>query len=342
MFSHLEVPIERPETKAARASLSSRFGFSDNDQIQDWERYFEDFDRIAEFIRHYETGQLDEDERFLLMELILASSTNCDPDFLNSSLWQSIKQKLRDDPKTHGWSTWNWACIDENLRLPYNDFIIAPDLQLLLLDLTNNSNNPQLAATTLDDDTAIQFGQFWLRHFNGHQPDAHKLRNSLKDRWVRFHSFTGSKRYVENQAEGMEISYRTALFAQEFLGKDTPCWFVANRYNDAPEIENDVTDIFQMTPSLLWYDFEEPLEPGELVAHVARCKWNVDAFKSVLYGLATGEDAHLMWISETDQTVFSAYDGGMDLILPNHEKAMELAARYPELILPTLPNLGQS
>ncbi|MEP4434261.1 MAG: hypothetical protein ABJ349_18790, partial [Hyphomicrobiales bacterium] len=180
MFNHLEIPIERMETKAARASLSKSFGFSDDDQIQDWERHFEDFDRIAEFVKHYESVSLDHDERFLLMELILASSTNCDPDFLSSSLWRSIKQKLGDNPTIHGWSIWNWACIDDDLRLPYNDFIIAPDLQLLLLSLTNRVEKSQAAITALDENTVIQFGQFWLRYFNGSQPDAHKLRHSLK------------------------------------------------------------------------------------------------------------------------------------------------------------------
>lgn len=336
MFSHLDIPTERLETKAARVSLSRCFGFSDSDQIQDWERHFEDFDRLAEFIAHYETGQLDDDERFLLMELILASSTNGKPDFLNSSLWQTIKQKLRNDPDTHGWSIWYWACIDEDLRLPYNDFFIAPDLQLLLLDLAKKSAGSDTSSNAHDDETPIQFGQFWQQHFGGHQPDSQKLRISLKDRWVRLHSFAGSKRYVESQEEGLDVSYRTALLAQELLGKDAPCWFVANRYNDAPDLEKDVTDTFDMVPSLLWYDFEEPLEPGELVAHVIRCKWDADVFKSVLYGLAAGEDARLMWISETDQTVFSAYDGGMDVILPNQEKATIFAAKYPDLILPTL------
>lgn len=334
MFSHLDVPIERLETKAARISLSRHFGFSDSDQIQDWERYFEDFNRLAEYIELYEIGQLDDDERFLLMELILASTTNSEPNFLNSSLWQTIKQKLRNDPKTHGWSIWFWACIDEDLRLPYNDFLIASDLQLLLLDLAKNAAGSKASPNAHDEMIPIRFGQFWQQHFGGHQPDTQKLRISMKDRWVRLHSFTGSKRYVEDQAEGLDVSYRTAVLAQELLGKDAPCWFVANRYNDAPDLEKDVTDTFNMVPSLLWYDFEEPLEPGELVAHVSRCKWNVDLFKSVLYGLATGEDARLMWISETDQTVFSAYDGGMDVILPNQEKALELVARYPDLILP--------
>ncbi|MFK8032853.1 MAG: hypothetical protein AB8B94_01810 [Hyphomicrobiales bacterium] len=343
MFNHIDIPIERLETKAARISLSRHFEFSDSDQIQDWERHFEDFDRLAEFMALYETGQLDDDERFLLMELILASATNGEPNFLNSSLWESIKQKLRNDPKTHGWSIWFWACIDEDLRLPYNDFFIAPDLQLLLLDLAENVVDAKTSSNAHNELIPIQFGRFWQQHFGGHQPDSQKLRISMKDHWIRLHSFTGSKRYAENEAEGLDVANRTALLAQELLGKDAPCWFVANRYNNAPDFEKDVTDTFSMVPSLLWYDFEEPLEPGELVAHVTQCKWNVALFENVLYGLATGKDARLMWISQTDQTVFSAYDGGMDVILPDQEKALELVARFPDLILParrSLPNSG--
>ena len=41
----------------------------------------------------------------------------------------------------------------------------------------------------------------WQRWFPGCEPIAYHMRDAFSDRWVRFHSLPGSKRYPEDAAE---------------------------------------------------------------------------------------------------------------------------------------------
>src|SRR5690606_37323370 len=45
----------------------------------------------------------------------------------------------------------------------------------------------------------------WKSSFPGIPPIGFKLRASLPERWVRFHSLPGAKRYPENEAEYREL-----------------------------------------------------------------------------------------------------------------------------------------
>ena len=80
-FAALSIPAARHETAAARQALSQRLGLKDNLEIQDWERQHQDFSRIADWLEAYRSSSLGEDERFLLMELILASACDGTPAF---------------------------------------------------------------------------------------------------------------------------------------------------------------------------------------------------------------------------------------------------------------------
>jgi hypothetical protein len=63
----------RYPTRAAIDALALKFGFSNTPQIQDWAWEAADSDRIDEFIAAYKSGQLNDDERFALMETIIQS-----------------------------------------------------------------------------------------------------------------------------------------------------------------------------------------------------------------------------------------------------------------------------
>jgi hypothetical protein len=63
----------RSPTRAAINALALRFDLPNTQGMQDWEHEVADADRIHEFIAAYQSGQLDDDERFTLMELIIQS-----------------------------------------------------------------------------------------------------------------------------------------------------------------------------------------------------------------------------------------------------------------------------
>ena len=131
----IDIPPERHPTAAACAALTKQLGFTDQDHIQDWERFFCDPNRIDEFLDLYQTGALDDDEKFLLMDLILASFADADIEVSSSPEWARCLHLLRTDRMLHAWTIWFWASIDEETGIPDNDFTISPLLQDLLLDL---------------------------------------------------------------------------------------------------------------------------------------------------------------------------------------------------------------
>ncbi|MCR9137727.1 MAG: hypothetical protein NXI27_17145 [Alphaproteobacteria bacterium] len=333
-FSNLEIPPERFETPAARASLSRRLGLSDHPDIQDWERRFQDFDRIAEFLELYDNAELDDDEKFLLMELILASAGDGDPDYLATPIWQKVEDRLKAHWYLHAWSVWAWSCIDDESFIPYNDFVISPRMQALLLEAAKSRN---LAAQPdqADAQTAIAFGTFWWRHFGGHEPTADFLRQIFAERWVRFHSLPESKRYAETDEENREIVRRSIRLAEEVLGSGTPCWMIANRYLEAPPIEDDAVETYSLKPGLAWFRQDEPIEPAEIVAYVKRCNWEPPLFEDLLAKIAADADTGVLWVSANEApSIFAPYDGGVDLILADSGRAQQLADKYADWLSP--------
>lgn len=134
-FSHIEVPNERHPTSAARASLSKRLGIVDDDEIQDWERHFADEARLDEFLTVYETSALDDDERYLLMDLILSSTAFADDEMISSKQWQKIEALLTANADLHLRTVWEWADIDPDTGQPDDSYQISPRMQQLLLRL---------------------------------------------------------------------------------------------------------------------------------------------------------------------------------------------------------------
>jgi hypothetical protein len=56
----------------------------------------------------------------------------------------------------------------------------------------------------------------WDQWFPNCEPVAHHLRAAFPDRWVRFHSLPGAKRYADNDAEYATISERHNRILGEF------------------------------------------------------------------------------------------------------------------------------
>ena len=83
---------------------------------QDWEIEVADAARVGEFLDLYECGKLDEDERFSLMSLVVASYD----ELLRESgdrghhLWARIRRHLVDHFALHAYTVQGWSFPDED------------------------------------------------------------------------------------------------------------------------------------------------------------------------------------------------------------------------------------
>jgi len=64
-------------TAEAIESLAQRFHLPNHPNMQDWEWEVADPSRINEFVAAYKGGELNDDERFVLMETIIQSFEEC-------------------------------------------------------------------------------------------------------------------------------------------------------------------------------------------------------------------------------------------------------------------------
>ena len=68
-----------------------------------------------------------------------------------------------------------------------------------------------------DDDVSTALAALWRERWPSDPPVAHTFRSAYADRWVRFHSLPGSKRYADNEEEYAELMRRHLAVLGELL-----------------------------------------------------------------------------------------------------------------------------
>lgn len=106
-------PPTRHPTAAAIERLSAVFGFSLDAYSQDWDVELADGLRLQEFVSAYATLTMDDDERFTLMTLIVASAHDAlDVHNMSESEWRPIHDLLTVDFSLHASTIYYWCCVD--------------------------------------------------------------------------------------------------------------------------------------------------------------------------------------------------------------------------------------
>jgi len=113
----MEMPehIWRCPTREAIDKLAARFSLPNHPHMQDWEHEVFNPVRIDEFLSVYENEQLSDDEKFTLMEMIIASLD----EFMASgqrldldTRWKHVESILDHNIRLHAYSVWYWSRLD--------------------------------------------------------------------------------------------------------------------------------------------------------------------------------------------------------------------------------------
>ncbi len=95
--------------------------------MQDWEWEVADARRFDEFVAAYRTEDLTEDERFLLMEMLVQCVEDIAADTGNhDAAWSVIKPFVLSRPRLHEDTVSYWACLDKT-----DGFRVSPDMRRL-------------------------------------------------------------------------------------------------------------------------------------------------------------------------------------------------------------------
>ncbi|MEM8672222.1 MAG: hypothetical protein AAGG48_32205, partial [Planctomycetota bacterium] len=105
-------PLRFPTT-AAIERLDSIFGFSPDAYSQDWDVELADGSRLTEFVSAYCSVALDDDERFTLMTLIVASAHDAlEFHDMGEAEWRTVHDLLVADFSLHASTIYYWCCVD--------------------------------------------------------------------------------------------------------------------------------------------------------------------------------------------------------------------------------------
>jgi hypothetical protein len=169
-------------------------------------------------------------------------------------------------------------------------------------------------------DLSLQWGQTWARCL----PYAPVLKTSYPDRWVRFHSLPGSKRYPDDEAEHTIVldRYNTVL-DDLFAGQEV--YVISTDWNDQLEPAQRPADHDRWhSGSRHWTSICVNSDSGfEAYWHlyVSRIQWQRGCVNELLRAVANDEAPGVMLTDLTVQRVHHPYDGGADVLLaPNGER----------------------
>lgn len=79
--------------------------------MQDWPLEVADGTRLREFVDYYCRVDIDDDIRFAVMELVLASFDGACSESMTLE-WPRIRDLLRQRPQLHAYTIYEWACWD--------------------------------------------------------------------------------------------------------------------------------------------------------------------------------------------------------------------------------------
>lgn len=110
--------------------LARRFNLPNTPFMQDWPWEVADYRRIEEFLDAYDDDELGDDERFVLMDILIQSAEDLGSNLAQSPVWLKIQDRLDKNIALHIYHVWYWACL-ENEHLA-DAWQVAPTMRALL------------------------------------------------------------------------------------------------------------------------------------------------------------------------------------------------------------------
>jgi hypothetical protein len=97
--------------------------------MQDWEYEVADSNRIDEYLAVYQSGELSDDERFSLMEMLMEAFRGAD-DLATSPRFALVSNLIEASLELHLYTVWYWACMDYELEDAFEN---APFMREIIL-----------------------------------------------------------------------------------------------------------------------------------------------------------------------------------------------------------------
>jgi hypothetical protein len=127
-------------TAAAIDALAKRFALPNTPQMQDWPWEVADPGRLDEFLEAYLDPNLNDDERFTLMEIMLQSFEDLGVKVTIDPRWHRALDILDQRIDLHAYSVWYWSDLENDNR--DEQWRVTPFLRQVLAKHRDRLENP--------------------------------------------------------------------------------------------------------------------------------------------------------------------------------------------------------
>jgi len=193
------------------------------------------------------------------------------------------------------------------------------------------------------DDVSTPLAALWRERWPSGPPVAHTFRSTYADRWVRFHSLPGSKRYPEREDEYAIVLHRYNTVLDELFA-GTEVFVVTVDWSDTltgPAIQPEPRRTLHPSGVHWWTESDEDDPDPEFHTHTRlyadRRPWQHGCVDALLRAVADDTLAEL-FVTDTDlRRIHHPYDGGADIILTTPAERDRLRAKHTDWLssLPT-------
>ena len=176
----------------------------------------------------------------------------------------------------------------------------------------------------------------WTQAWPGALPIAHELKELFEERWVRFHSLPGSKRYPDNPEEDETVLLRHNTVLDELCAATGTGELLVIACNVAatPAPASGAPDFAELLPaesfwaSVPWHY----ADPDLLFAHLytSRHAWRPGALDELLEAVADEEMFGVIVTPPDLRWLYHPYAGGADIVLATAAERDKLAAAHPD------------
>ncbi len=176
----------------------------------------------------------------------------------------------------------------------------------------------------------------WDLKFPGCEPVAHWLREVFPNRWVRFHSLPGSKRYPENEDEYRTVIDRQHCVINELLGLERKLVLLTPGYSQSPSAVHPDTECSSLNPGAkLWRSVPMHHHDGSVDLnywHIFASEWDWPAspLNQLLRLVADDVVRNVMLVACDCRWVVQPYDGGLDVVMESEAARNELRLAHPD------------
>lgn len=123
-----ELPRHLWRFSMAQKALAARFDLPYDESDQDWEWTHSRFEQVPAYLAAYTSGELDDDERFTLMEMMI----DCLNGQTEAPEYEPMLRLLNENIKLHLSTVWYWSVTEHIGEDPDFSWEISPAMREIL------------------------------------------------------------------------------------------------------------------------------------------------------------------------------------------------------------------